>query len=319
MSASAGPPELRQSDIDADLGFGSVVARQSRQRLLNRDGTFNVRREGLRLLESLSAYHYLLKVSWPKFIGFATLGFLATNAIFACAYAALGPGALRGAGEPGFANRFGKEFFFSVHTMATIGYGNVSPSSVSANLIVTVEALVGLLGFGLVTGVMFARFSRPIADLIFSDHAVIAPYRDINAFMIRLANRRSSQIVDLEAKVIMSRRRDGTSTGEREFAGLRLERERVIFFPLSWTIVHPIDEKSPLYGISAEQLRASDAEFLVLVTGFEETFSQMVHARTSYKMDEVVVSAKFKSIFNPSREDEPISIDVRKVSDIEKL
>src|SRR5512140_40622 len=318
MSTSPPPRDPRQENLDTDLGFGSIVARESRQRLLNRDGTFNVRREGLGVLQSLSAYHYLLKVSWPKFIGFAALGFVLANGVFACAYAALGSDALHGIGDPAFAERFGKEFFFSVHTMATIGYGNVSPSSVGANVLVTVEALVGLLGFGLVTGVMFARFSRPVANIMFSSNAIIAPYRGITALMIRIANQRSSQIVDLDAKVIMSRRRTGSSSGEREFAQLKLEREHVVFFPLSWTIVHPIDKDSPLYSVCEDEMRNCDTEFLLLVTGFEETFSQTVHARTSYRGDEVVFGARFRSIFNPSGDGEPVSIDIRKVSEIEK-
>lgn len=315
------PPlrDPRQENLDADLGFGPVVARESRQRLVNRDGTFNVRREGLGVLQAISAYHYLLKVSWPKFIGFVTLGFVLANSVFACIYAGLGPNALHGIGDPEFAGRLGKEFFFSVHTMATIGYGNVSPNSVGANLVVTIEALVGLLGFGLVTGVMFARFSRPVANIMFSRNAIIAPYQNSTALMIRIANQRSSQIVDLDAKIIMSRRHDGSRNGERQFAQLKLEREHVVFFPLSWTIVHPIDKDSPLYGVTADAMRACETEFLLLVTGFEETFSQSVHARTSYRGDEVVFGARFRSIFDPSGDGDAISIDIRKVSEIETV
>jgi len=308
-----------QADINADLGFGSVVARDS-HRLLNRNGTFNVRREGLPFFASLSAYHYLLNITWATFLGYVGAAYVAANAIFATLYLLCGPDGLSGiGGHDPMINRFATSFFFSVHTLATIGYGSITPHNFAANIIVTIEALVGLLGFAIVAGIVFARFARPMAQILFSERAIIAPYHEITAFMFRIVNQKSNEIVELSAKVMLARRKQESPNGEREFIPLKLERERVAFFPLSWTIVHPIDDESPLRGMSEVELRQCDTEFLVLLNGFDETFSQNVHTRSSYRGDEVVWGARFKSMFNPIRSDGAMSVDVRKLHDIERI
>jgi inward rectifier potassium channel len=306
-------------DPNLDLGFGAVVARESRQRLLNRDGTFNVRREGLRYWESLSAYHHLLTITWPKFLSYVAVSYAVTNAIFALFYVAAGAHALTGFGNQRMPLRYVEAFFFSVQTLSTIGYGNISPANYAANVLVAVESLVGLLGFSLVAGIVFARFSRPMAQIVFSRFAIIAPYRDITAFMFRLVNQKKNEIVELRSTVMMTRRKkDGTSL-EREFLPLKLERDRVVFFPLTWTVVHPIDQSSPLWGWKEEDLRSCAVEFLVLLNGFDETFSQNVHTRSSYTTDEVVWGAKFKNVFNEPDERGTISIDIRKLHEIERV
>jgi inward rectifier potassium channel len=310
------PPD----DINADLGFGAIVARESRKRLLNRDGTFNVRREGLRFWESLSAYHYLLTISWSRFFSFIVAAYLAANAIFALLYVSLGDGALNGVHGTTFGARFLEAFFFSVHTLATIGYGSITPHSLVANLMVTVETLIGLVGVAVMAGISFSRFSRPVATVVFSRNAIIAPYRGGRAFMFRIVNRRSNQLVNLETKVLLTRRkRDGVSNADREFLNLTLERESVVFFPLAWTIVHPIDEKSPINDWTGEDIIECDAEFLVLLNGFDETFSQTVHTRSSYKAAEIVWGAKFKSMFNPPREDGLVTVDIRRIHDYDRV
>ncbi len=312
------PKLLDNDDPDRDLGFGSVVARESRQRLLNRDGTFNVRREGMRPFASLSLYHAMLNLSWPRFLGLVVATFLAVNAAFAGAYLACGPSAIRGvtAEEMG-GTEFLRAFFFSVQTFATIGYGHVSPVGLAANLVVTVESLFGLLGFALATGLLFARFSRPTAKIVFSQNAIVAPYHGGTAFEFRIVNSRSSQLIEVECKVLFSRRpgRDG----ERKFFALALERPKVTFFPLSWTIVHAIDANSPLSGLTLQDLRAGNAEFLVLLTGFDETFSQTVHARSSYKPDEIVWGASFKNMFNPATADGVVSIDINLLHEYQEV
>jgi inward rectifier potassium channel len=315
---TSAPQPTPAPDINSDLGFGAVVSREVRTRLLNRDGTFNVRREGLGAWARLNVYHYTLTMSWPRFLFLATAGYFVTNALFAIAYLACGRHALTGFGEQGIGGRFLVAFFFSVHTLATIGYGNIVPITVGANLLVTVESLIGLLGFSVVAGLVFARFARPVAQLIFSKNAIVAPYGKITGFMFRVVNQKTNEIVELEAKVLMSRRkRDGAP--EREYIPLKLERERVAFFPATWTVVHPIDESSPLWGITKEELLDCGSEFLVLLNGFDETFSQTVHTRTSYMADEVVWGARFRSAFNPPRRDGRVSVDIRKVHEIEQV
>jgi inward rectifier potassium channel len=295
-----GPGDLDRNPLDRDLGFGSVVASESRQRLLNRDGSFNVVREGLDFFASWSPYHFLLTVSWPRFLGLVIAGFLALNALFGGFYFALGPGALDGVQGTGISSRYLQAFFFSVQTFATIGYGHMSPVGIVANLVVTLESLVGLLGFALATGLLFARFSRPTANILFSERALIAPYHELTAFEFRIANARRNQLIEVQAKVLFSRLRVGRDDREtREFYPMRLERDRVSFFPLTWTIVHPIDSESPLFGLRQEDLQETDAEFLILLSGTDETFAQTVHTRSSYKADEVVWGARFANVFNP--------------------
>ncbi len=311
------PVTIAAEDEPRDLGLGSVVAQQSRQRFVNRDGSFNVRRAGLAFWSSLSPYHLLLTVSWGKFLSLMTLSFVLLNAVFALAYLACGEAALTATTETHPYNAFWKAFFFSVHTFATIGYGNISPVGMAANLIVVVESLTGLLATALITGLIFARFSRPTARIVFSQQAVIAPYKNITAFMFRITNARKNQLVGLEIKVNLSLYVSGNGPTNRQFNQLKLERSRVDFFPLSWTIVHPIDEESPLHGYTTESLRQADAEFIILLTALDDSASQTVQTRSSYKHDELVWGAKFSNIYDPIADDEPITIDVGRLHDIE--
>jgi inward rectifier potassium channel len=312
-------PIVNQEEESRDLGFGSVVSRESRDRLLNADGSFNVARRGLGFWPALNPYHNLLTMSWPKFLGVVALFYLAVNVVFAFAFMMCGPAALNAPPDIGLSNTFLRAFFFSVETLATIGYGNISPSNVAAHTIVTVEALMGILGTALITGLVFARFSRPRAQILFSRSAVIAPYRGVTAFMFRIVNARSNEIVELGCKVLFARFVDEDGQSIRRYYPLVLERERVVFFPLSWTVVHPIDENSPLFGLTDDDLRRSSAEFLILLNGTDETFSQTVHTRSSYAASDVVWDARFVNVFNRRTGRERLTIDVRRLHDIERV
>ncbi len=309
------PPE----DVNRDLGFGSRVAQQSRARFLNRDGSFNVMRRGLSLFRTRNFYHALLTMPWWKFFGTIILGYILTNFSFAWIYFACGPSALTGSSTVSPLGRFGNDFFFSVQTISTIGYGQVLPATAIVNIIVTIEVLIGLLGFALATGLLFARFSRPTAKIIYSRTAIIAPYRGITAFEFRIANERSNELIEVNVKVTLSRDEiDSDGRPLRRFYPLALERDSVVFFPLHWVIVHPISKASPLYGITQEELDASKAEFLILLTAVDETFEQTVHSRSSYRYDEVIWNAKFSDLFQPS-DDDKISIDLRRIHEIERV
>ena len=306
-------PEIQQFEEPKDLGFGSIVGGANEKRLLNRDGTFTSRREGLPLFRSLSFYHYFLTMTWPRFFGFVVVGYLSANTLFALLYLACGSDSLTGAMPTTAGGAFWRAFFFSVETLATIGYGSIAPNGMPAHFVMTAESLVGLLMFALGTGILFSRFSRPTAALMFSGKAVVAPYRGKHAFMFRVSNARSNQLVELEAKVLFSR----IEGAHRRYDQLNLERSRVTFFPLSWTVVHPIDEKSPMFGMTNAEFAAKDAEVMILLTGTDETFSQVVHGRSSYKPEEILVGHKFVNIYNPIGDDGTVSIDVRKLSDTE--
>ncbi|MBI2302006.1 MAG: transporter [Armatimonadetes bacterium] len=296
-----------------DLGLGTRVASGRRARLLNPDGSFNVHRTGLRFWQSQSAYHALLQTSWPRFIALACLTYVAVNLLFALGYLACGPGGLHRSDQLAPVSRFVQAFFFSVHTVATIGYGNVSPGNLPAEVLVAVESLVGLLGFALVTGLVFARFARPTARILFSRVAVVAPYRGGTALMFRLANARASELSELNVRVNLSLRRDVDGAPRRTFHALDTERSHIDMFPLSWTVVHPIDESSPLSGLSREDLLAADAEVLVLVTAFEETFSQMVQQRSSYRAEQVRFGAKFATMYTEPAPDEALRVDLSRL------
>ncbi len=302
-----------------DLGFGSEVARGTRRRLLNRDGSFNVVLNGLNPLSSLSLYHWLLTISWPKFLAFITGSYIAVNTLFAFAFLALGPGALdSGAGS--FAGQpFYRAFFFSVDTFATIGYGNIIPVGAAANTLVTIEALLNIVGVALATGVIFARFSRPSSRIVYSRNAIIAPYRGQTALEFRIANARSSQLIEVEVQAILTKiERVGEST-VRKFYELNLERNRVVFFPLSWTVVHPIDAVSPMWGLTHGDLLEADAELLVLLIAKDETVSQTVHSRSSYQAEEIVWGAKFANMFMRDEAEGIVGMNLNRIHDIERV
>ena len=302
-----------------DLGFGSIVAGTSRQRLLNSDGSFNVRRTGLSLHTSVNLYHFLLSMRWRVFLALVLLLYFVSNIIFGAVYASFGPGSLVDTSESPTANLFVRGFFFSVQTFATIGYGTIHPVGIVPNLIVTIESYYSLISNALITGVVFARFARPTARIIFSDRAVVTPFRGHHAFMFRLVNGRSSQLIDVHAEVTFARFVKENGRVVRKFDRLPLERESVTFFPLAWTVVHLIDETSPLYGLTPEDLRSADAEFLIMMSATDETFASVVHTRTSYKPDEVHFGRRFANLYNRTRDGDPMSINVRKLSEFEDV
>ena len=307
---------LRNRDDDLrDLGFGSRVSTETKTRLLNRDGSFNVNRTGLSFLQSLNLYHSLLTMSWGRFHGVLIGAYVVLNAVFACAFLACGEGALTGLAGQDIWTRGLDAFFFSVQTFTTVGYGAVSPANQMANIVATLEAYVGLVGFAFATGLLFARFSRPSAKILYSQVAVMAPYRNRTAFMFRIANQRQSQLIEVEATLIYTRLTGEGENVHREYHQLPLERSKVVFFPLHWTIVHAVDEKSPLFNITERDFQESQSEFLVLLTAVDETFSQTVHSRSSYHHDEIIWNARFADPFN-AHEDQRIEVDLRMLHEV---
>jgi inward rectifier potassium channel len=304
---------------DRDLGFGSILAQEARTRFMNRDGTFNASRVGMRRFSFVNLYHVLLTMSWMRFLLLVALIYFVQNVTFAVLYLLCGQDALTDTSQNPIYNEFWRAFFFSVHTFATIGYGTIQPVGYAANFLVTIESYVSMLAQALVTGVVFARFARPTAKIVFSDNAIIAPYQDIKAFMFRIVNGRSNQLIEIKAQVLFSRFVEENGRKSRRFDVLNLERPKVTFFSLSWTIVHPIDENSPLYGLTAEDLKKFDAEFLIFLSATDETLAQTVHTRSSYKPDELLWNVKFADIYVRDPNLGVTTIDVRKLSDVEKV
>jgi len=297
-----------------DLGFGSILSKQQQLRLLNRDGSFNVHRFSPTFWERVTSYHSLVTMSWPRFFLLIGVSYFLLNLPFALAYYLCGPKALAGDGA---LHGFARYFFFSIDTFSTIGYGNITPSGFAANFLVSVEAIFGLLSVGLVAGLVYARFARPTAKILYSRNAVIAPYRGITAFMFRLVNRRQNELIEVNARVILSRFEDRDGRRQRVYHNLQLERPNVAFFPLSWTVVHPIDEDSPLWGWTEEQALAAESEFLILLTATDEVFAQSVHSRTSYSSFEVIWNARFTSMF--TEREGALGFSADKLHEVERL
>ncbi len=266
------------------------------RRAVNKDGTFNVHRRGA----DWSAFHpwlYVVRMSWGAFAALVTAVYLAVNTAFALLYFALPADQVSGSAAAGEGARFLNDFFFSAHTLTTVGYGNLAPNGISANIGSTVEALTGLLSFAVITGLLVARASKPSASIGYSKNVLVAPYQNGNAIMFRIANQRSNNLMELHAQVMLMTVAGTSQKPERKFELLNLERTNILFFALTWTVVHPIDESSPLLGKTAEDLARMQAEFIILIKGFDETFAQTVHSRYSYRYDEIVWGAKFNPAF----------------------
>jgi inward rectifier potassium channel len=244
----------------------------------------------------VNLYLQLIDTTWPRFFLFVLLAFLAVNIVFAGVYVAFGMEHLQGT-EPEM-SAFANAFFFSVHTLTTVGYGNIYPKGGWVNSVSATEAATGLMIFALFTGLLYGRVSRPSARIVFSNRALIAPYQDGTSLQFRIANARSNVLMDLEARVLLMTVETSDNQLKRHYFDLPLERRHVYFFPLTWTIVHPIDPESPLFGKTQEDLAKLAAEVLILIQGFDDTFSQLVHARYSYRHDEIVWGAKFVPAFS---------------------
>jgi inward rectifier potassium channel len=266
------------------------------RRIINKDGSFNVHRKGAGL-RSVNFYLFLIDSTWPKFIGVVLLAYLIVNLLFAFLFMAAGIDHLVGARTNTGVNPFLSALFFSVHTLTTVGYGSVYPTGLAVNIIAGLEAMIGLMGFALATGLLYGRFSRPSARIVYSDVMIVAPYQEVTGLELRIANERDNVLMEVEAKILMMHVEQTSDGQRRKYTGLDLERSVINFLPITWTVVHPIVPESPLYGKTAQDLAQMEAEFMVILKAFDETFSQWVYARYSYRHDEVVWGARFQPAF----------------------
>ena len=283
----------------------------SLRRAINKDGSFNVERRGTSWRD-VHPYLHLINASWAVFLWFVFGAYLVVNLFFAVIYFSMGANQISGTDAPTPFGRFMNDFFFSSHTLTTVGYGNLAPNGMAANSVAAFESLVGLMGFALATGLLFGRVSKPSARIGFSERALIAPYQDQSSLQFRLVNLRSNVLIELEASVLLMTVEGPPGKLSRKYTALTLERERVYFFPLTWTVVHPIDDSSPLFGKTHSELQALQAEILILVKAFDETFAQTVNTRYSYRFDEIEWNARFSPAFEINSDGDMI-LDVSRV------
>lgn len=289
-----------------DLGFGTLLGDEA-ERFITRDGTFNIRKVGGR---GYYAYEQLVEMSWTQFFLLVVAYFVGVNLLFAFGFGVIGLEQIGGMQDATVWGGLAEAFFFSVQTFTSVGYGAMHPMGFGANAWASFDALVGLMSFALVTGLFFARFSRPVAKIAFSSIGLIAPFQDGKSFMMRMVNRRNNHLINMEARMMLTwlgRTDDGGR--KRQFATLDLDLNRISLFPMNWTLVHPITKDSPLWEKTPDDLKDMHIEFLVMVKGFDETYHQEVHARASYLFDEIRWDQRFVPMFR-SEPGQPTIVDL---------
>ena len=299
-----------------EIGFGTRVYVPN-QRLVTKSGRSNVKRKGLTFFEELSFYHALITMPWWKFNLIVAAFYLSVNLLFAVLYYVIDISNINGMVAANDFERFMEAFFFSTQSLTTVGYGRLNPVGIVDSSIAAFESMVGLLGFALATGLLYGRFSRPVAKMLFSDVAVIAPYRGMQGFMVRLANKKKHDLIEVEAQMIYSWVAKESGKETRKFEILNLEINRISVLSATWTLVHPMDDNSPMKGLGPEAFEELDAEVLVNIKAFDESFSQTVYSRTSYKHREIIADAKFIPAISPYV-DGSILVELDKISAYEK-
>jgi len=265
-------------------------------RVINKDGTFNVARRG-GTWRDFHPYLHLISMSWTQFLFTIFLAYLVVNVLFACIYYLLGPNALYGGEASSNAGRFVNGFFFSAHTLSTVGYGSISPKGIGGSVVASFESMLGVLAFAVATGLLYGRVSRPSTRFGFSPAMVVAPYQDGQSLQFRVVNRRNNSLMEIEVQMMLMTVQMENGQHRRKYELLKLERKNILFLALTWTVVHPIDTDSPLWGKTAEELEQLQAEVLILIKAYDDTFSQTVAARHSYRHDEIVWGKRFAPSF----------------------
>ena len=299
-----------------DTGFGSN-ANNFGGRFINKDGTFNLRREGISLLNRFSVYQRMLTMPRWKFITVIIIFYFAINILFTIAYFLVGAGQLQGLIATTPWSKVKEVFYFSTQTFTTVGYGRINPLGDGANIISSLEALTGFLSFAIATGLIYGRFAKPKSYLAFSEHALISPYRDRTGLMFRFVTYKDNHtLTNVEIKVNIAIRVEENGDTQYKFYDLTLERYKVDSLPMNWTVVHDIDEKSPIYGFSKEDIIASGLELYVLITAFDEVFSSPVLQRTSYTYQEMKFNAKFVPMYRESEDGMTTILELHKLNEV---
>jgi inward rectifier potassium channel len=299
-----------------ELGFGNTAT--SEGRLMGANGEFKVERRMPGKWQFSNTYYWMIHMNWFSFLGFIFLYFFIVNVFFASTYFITGVHFLQGIKEGTSLSQFLQCFFFSTQTFTTVGYGHISPSGLLTNFIASFESLMGLLSFALISGLLYGRFSKPTAKVIYSENLLLGKVRGENAFLFRLANATRHELIEAELQIIFSINQEKDGKLIRKFQNLEMEYNKINFFTLTWTAVHFANENSPLKDITLEELRIGNAEFLILFKAIDDIYSQQVHSRTSYHHSQIVSGKKFSPIVG--RKENGIAIvDLSGVGKIEDI
>lgn len=303
-----------------DTGFGTNAANYG-GRFINRDGTFNIRKEGVSFMTRYSVYHYMLTLPRWKFIAMLILSYFVINLIYCSIYLLIGLDQLQGLIATNAWGHFKEAFFFSTETFTTVGYGRVNPVGGWANLVAALESMSGFLSFALATSLMYGRFARPRSYLFFSNHALISPYKDGTALMFRFAPYKDNHtLTDVQIRVNIGLKViQDDLTEEYRYYDLGLERTKVESLPMNWTVVHPIDENSPLKGFTYKDMAAADVEIYVLIRGFDDVYSNFVQQRTSYTYHEIKFNGKFIPMYRESEDGKTTILELHKLNEYTEL
>ena len=310
-----GSRKISNLKVNNDTGFGTNPNSYG-GRFVNRDGTFNLRKEGIAIWDRFSLYHTMLNLPAWQFM-LVLLGFyLGINLIFTILYYYTCANQFQGLISTAPDTLFKELFFFSTETYTTVGYGRVNPVGTTANSISAIESMLGFLSFAVATGLLYGRFSKPKSFLLFSKHALISPYRGGSALMFRFVPYKDNHImtaVEIKVNIALT----VVENGEQmfRFYDLDLERTRVESLAMNWTVVHPITENSPIYGLDLDEMKKEDMEIYVLVRGFDDVYSNLVLQRTSYTYDEVIFNRKFVPMYRESDDGKTTILEIQKIND----
>src|SRR6185503_11938413 len=313
--------QKKKINIQSDLntGFGTNSENSSGRFYNRRTGSANVVKRNVNILNRYSWYHTMLAMPRTKFLIFLLALYIIVNFLFAGIYYLIGIDHLAGVQQGSALKNFSEVFFFSAQTFTTVGYGRISPVGFLASAVSTFEAFLGLLSFAIATGLFYGRFSRPRAFLSFSHNAIIAPYKNGTALMFRMAPYKNNLLSEAETKVNLAMQLEENGKMVNRFFNLDLEISKINALALSWTIVHPINEKSPLYNFNYTDMVNAKIEALVFVQAFDEVFSNTVVQRFSYISSEVVWGAKFRIMYHADAEKGTTVLDLDKLNEYEKI
>ena len=302
-----------------DTGFASN-SNETGGRFINKDGSYNLVKEGMSFNKRFSIFHDMLNLPLWKFITVIFLFFIIINLIFTIVYFIIGAEQLDGLINGSNWKIFREIFYFSTQTFTTVGYGHVNPVGDAANSVAAIEALTGFLSLAIATGLIYGRFSKPQSYLSFSDHALISPYKGGTALMFRFAGYKDKHsLTDLEIRVNTGLLLEENGKTDYKYFSLTLERSKVESMSMSWTVVHPIDENSPFNGFTAEDMKNADAELYVMLRGFDDVFSNFVQQRTSYTFNEILFNRKFSPMYRESEDGKTTILELHKLNEHKEL